>query len=301
MLGYAWQQGLIPLSAASIERAIELNEVAIETNKAAFLWGRRAAVDPARVAELAQPPRALPVSRQLSTTLDELIARRTDFLVDYQSEAWARRYRALVDRVREVEEGLRGITRRGPQPLGELPFTEAVARNFGKLMSYKDEYEVARLYTSGDFLKRVADQFEGDIRLHFHLAPPLLAKRNEQGELVKRRYGPWMFSAFRLLARFKGLRGTAFDPFGYTAERRAERALIDQFERDVLGLVGRLDMGRLPLAIEIAELPQKIRGFGHVKERAMQSCASQRSELLQRFDQLPLSAGRLGASSAAVA
>jgi indolepyruvate ferredoxin oxidoreductase len=275
--------------------------VAIETNKAAFLWGRRAAVDPARVAELAQPPRALPVSRQLSTTLDELIARRTDFLVDYQSEAWARRYRALVDRVREVEEGLRGITRRGPQPLGELPFTEAVARNFGKLMSYKDEYEVARLYTSGDFLKRVADQFEGDIRLHFHLAPPLLAKRNEQGELVKRRYGPWMFSAFRLLARFKGLRGTAFDPFGYTAERRAERALIDQFERDVLGLVGRLDMGRLPLAIEIAELPQKIRGFGHVKERAMQSCASQRSELLQRFDQLPLSAGRLGASSAAVA
>ena len=286
MLGYAWQQGLIPLSSRSIERAIELNEVAIETNKAAFLWGRRAAIDPVEVTRLAAPPESIPVSRQLSRTLDELIARRTDFLFHYQNETWAQRYRALIDRVRVTEEQLLGVSRRTDQPLGELKLTEAVARNLAKLMSYKDEYEVARLYTSGEFVKRVTEQFEGEVRLNFHLAPPLLARRNEKGELVKRRYGPWMMSAFRLLARLKGLRGTAFDPFGYTDERKTERAMIDAYQQRITGLIERLDRTRLGTAVDIASLPERIRGFGHVKERSIEQVQAAERELIVRFDSM---------------
>jgi indolepyruvate ferredoxin oxidoreductase len=286
MLGFAWQKGLIPLTAESIERAIELNEVAIETNKAAFLWGRRAAVDPGQVARLAVPPETIPVSRKLSRSLDEMIARRVDFLADYQNEAWAERYRAFVDRVRAAEEGLLGRARRSDQPLGELALTEAVARNLAKLMSYKDEYEVARLYTSGEFTKRLAEQFEGDFTIHFHLAPPLLARRNEKGELVKRRFGPWMMTAFRVLARMKGLRGTRFDPFARTHERKTERAMIDAYQERVASLLERLDLRRLSTVTELASLPELIRGFGHVKERGVEQFRIRERELLDRLDSL---------------
>jgi indolepyruvate ferredoxin oxidoreductase len=285
MLGYAWQQGLIPLSARAIERAIELNEVSIETNKAAFLWGRRAAVDPDRVSRLATPAETIPVSRQPSRTLDELIARRADFLSDYQDDAWADRYRTFVDRVRDAEERVLGAVRRADEPLGRLQLTEAVARNLAKLMSYKDEYEVARLYASGDFMRRVADQFEGDIRLHFHLAPPLLARRNERGELIKRRYGSWMMHAFKLLSRLKGLRGSAFDPFGYTQERRTERRLIADYERRLSELIAQLDAPRLPLAVELARVPESIRGFGHVKDKSLEDAQRRIRELLERFSE----------------
>jgi len=238
------------------------------------------------VTRLAAPPESIPVSRQLSRTLDELIARRTDFLADYQNEAWAERYRALVARVRVAEERLLGVSRRTDQPLVELALTEAVARNLAKLMSYKDEYEVARLYTSGEFAKQLAEQFEGEVRLHFHLAPPLLARRNEKGELVKRRYGPWMMSAFRLLARFRGLRGTAFDPFGYTDERKTERAMIDAYQQRISSLIERLDRTRLSTAVEIASLPERIRGFGHVKERAIEQVQAVERDLIARFDSM---------------
>jgi indolepyruvate ferredoxin oxidoreductase len=284
MLGYAWQLGLIPLSAASIERAIELNEVAIETNKAAFLWGRRAAVDPDRIQALAQPPRAQAVTHRLSETIDELIARRTDFLAEYQDAAWAEDYRQWVDQVRTVEDRIRGGERRMGQALNERPLTEAVARNLAKLMSYKDEYEVARLYASASFSSRVAEQFEGDIRLKFHLAPPILARRNEKGELVKRAYGPWVMTVFRVLARFKRLRGTPFDLFGRTAERRMERQLIADYRARIESLLPRLTASNLGAAVELAKAPERIRGFGHVKERSVAEFRIDEAERIRQFD-----------------
>ncbi len=275
MLGYAWQLGLVPLSAAAIERAIELNGVAIEQNKAAFAWGRVAAVDPARVEAAAEPTGAPSVSRRLSGSLDELVARRIDELADYQDERYARRYVATIERVKAAERALVGE--------GPLALTEAVARNLFKLMAVKDEYEVARLYTSGAFMARLNERFEGDFRLGFHLAPPLLAKRNTKGELVKREYGPWMFKVFRLLARLRRLRGSALDPFGRSAERRMERRLIADFEADLERLLATLDRERLPLAVRIASLPEEIRGFGHVKERSVKVALARRGQLLEEY------------------
>jgi len=221
-------------------------------------------------------PVLLPVDDlRLSRDLDELIARRERFLTDYQDAAYARRYRELVDRVRATEQA------RVP---GSTALTEAVARYAFKLMAYKDEYEVARLYTSGPFLRRLQQQFEGGYTLRFHLAPPLLADRDEQGRLVKREYGPWMLTAFRWLAKLKFLRGTAFDPFGRTAERRAERQLIDDYFATVGRLLARLDAGNLDLAVEIARIPEQIRGYGHVKEAHLQRALARQAELLARWD-----------------
>ncbi len=276
MLGYAYQKGLIPVSAVAIDRAIELNEVAVEQNRSAFLWGRRAAVDPRRVDEVAAPPKMVPVSRKLSESLDELIARRVDFLTAYQDEAYAKRYMALVDRVRSAETPL------GPA----LPLTEAVARYFFKLMAYKDEYEVARLYSSGQFAQRLGEAFEGDLRLRFHLAPPLFARRNARGELVKSEYGPWVMTAFRWLARLRRLRGTALDPFGRTEERRAERQSVIEYESTMTGIAARLSGENRPLAIEIASVPEHIRGFGHVKVRHMALAREARAQLLARFGEV---------------
>jgi indolepyruvate ferredoxin oxidoreductase len=291
LLGYAWQKGLVPVSARAIDRAIELNDVAVDINRRAFLWGRRAAVDPDQVTALAVPPQALPVSRRRSASLDELIARRVDFLTDYQDEAWARRYLGLVEKVRAAERAL------GPAPAqdipaadasstvdaGQWPLTEAVARYFFKLMSYKDEYEVGRLYAKAGFAERVAEQFEGDFRLRFHLAPPLLAKRNASGQLVKREYGSWMMGAFRLLAGMRRLRGGLLDPFGYTAERRWERRLIDEYESTIAGLLPALDAARRAQAVAIASVPEHIRGFGHVKARHGEAAARLRDDLLERW------------------
>jgi indolepyruvate ferredoxin oxidoreductase len=294
LLGVAWQKGLVPVSARAIDRAIELNEVAVEMNRRAFLWGRYAAVDPDRVASHVAAPQNRPVSRRLSTTLDELIARRVDHLTDYQDDAWARRYLRLVDAVRDAERAI-GPASADPAAAvdgnsaqvdeGSWPLTEAVARYAFRLMSYKDEYEVARLYTHGGFADRLAEQFEGDYRLRFHLAPPLLARRNAAGELLKADYGPWVLSAFRLLAKMRRLRGSWLDPFGHTAERRWERGLIDEYENTVRALLTDLHPGRRALAVAIASVPEHIRGFGHVKARHGEAAARQREELLVRWRQ----------------
>src|SRR5690606_5911894 len=206
MLGVAWQRGLVPVSFEALIRAVELNGAAVEMNKQAFAWGRLAAVDPQAVLEaagLAGPQDA----ERISESLDEMIERRAAFLTDYQDKAYAGRYLALVDTVRQAE------ARKLP---GSTTLTEAVARYYFKLMAYKDEYEVARLYTSCEFRKRIEQQFGGDYRIHFNLAPPLLARRDAEGRLVKKEYGPWVFTVFKLLAKMKGLRGTAFDLFGRT-------------------------------------------------------------------------------------
>ncbi|GAB3768052.1 indolepyruvate ferredoxin oxidoreductase family protein [Ramlibacter monticola] len=271
MLGYAWQKGWIPLARESLLRAIELNEVAVENNKAAFEWGRRAAHDPARVAAVLAPA-AQVVAFRKRETLDDLVARRVEFLTDYQNAAYAAQYRELVERVRAAEA-----------PLGKTTLAETVARGLFRLMAYKDEYEVARLHADTGFREKVASQFEGDFRIHYHLAPPLVAKRNEKGELVKRKFGPGTIHVFRLLARLRGLRGTALDVFGRTEERRTERALIEEYRATVLELLQGLEPGKHALAVQIAGLPEKIRGYGHVKARNLEQVRPQWRELLQQW------------------
>lgn len=219
---------------------------------------------------------------RLSRSLDELIARRAAFLADYQNRSYAKRYTRLVGRVRSAEN------LKAP---GSTALTEAVARSLAKLMAYKDEYEVARLYTHGPFLQRLRDQFEGDIRLRFHLAPPLWAKKDAHGRPIKREYGAWVLPVFRLLAKLRGLRGSAFDPFGRTAERREERRLIGEYEALVEELLAGLDAERLPLAVELASVPERIRGYGHVKQAAIAQARARGRALLARWRQ-PDAAGR---------
>ncbi|MCX7356279.1 MAG: indolepyruvate ferredoxin oxidoreductase family protein, partial [Alphaproteobacteria bacterium] len=274
VLGYAYQKGLLPLSAESILKAIELNAVAVESSKETFAWGRRAAVDMAAVAALARPP-AVVRPRAIAKTLDEAVAKRVEMLTAYQNSAYAERFRALVERVRKAE---------GDRAKGRTGLADAVARYAYKLMAYKDEYEVARLYTDGEFEKLLHEQFEGDYKLVFHMAPPLLSPRDPKtGELQKRKFGPWMFKAFRLMALLKGLRGTPFDIFGYSAERKMERQLIADYERMVDELVAKLDQDNHGIAVEIARIPEQIRGFGHVKEKHLKTAKVREAELLASF------------------
>ena len=274
MVGYAFQKGLIPLAGESIIQAIELNGAAVESNKKAFEWGRRAAVDLAAVERAATPPDARPESHRLSESLDESIGRRMKFLTAYQNAAYAHRYAEFVQRVRETENA---------KVPGSTQLASMVARYLFKLMAYKDEYEVARLYTDTDFLKRVEAQFEGDYRLSLHLAPPLWARPEANGEPRKRTYGPWMLAAMKVLARLKALRGTAFDVFGHSAERRRERALIDEYRATIEELLQSLDAARMPLAAEIAAIPEFIRGYGPVKERHLKDAKAREADLLNRW------------------
>ncbi len=274
MLGYAFQKGLVPLSSEAINRAIELNGAAVKMNQAAFLWGRRAAVDVNAVERLIAPKEEVKSSAALSHSLDEIVQRRVEFLIDYQNAAYADEYRTLVDQVRQAE---------GAKARGLTGLAEAVARYCFKLMAYKDEYEVARLYTESGFQDKIKAQFEGDYKLHFHLAPPLLAKRNESGELTKAEYGPWMFGAFRLLAKLRGLRGTALDIFGYTEERRTERRLIQDYKRVIGEILGRLTPENHALAVQIASIPEEVRGYGHIKTRNLGAAKEKEAKLLADF------------------
>jgi len=274
MLGYAWQKGLVPISEAALHKAIELNAVAVEANKRAFLWGRRAAHDLAAV-ERAATPKDEPQSHHLSQSLDEIVARRVAFLTDYQDAAYAARYRDLVERARQAEAG------RTP---GRSGLAEAVARYYFKLLAYKDEYEVARLFTETGFVEQVKAQFEGDVEVHLHLAPPLLARRDlESGYLQKREYGPWMFRAFKLLARLRRLRGTRLDIFGYSAERRHERQLITDYEALIGELLSGLGHDNHALALELAAIPDNIRGYGHIKEASLAAAKAHQAQLLAAF------------------
>ena len=327
ILGYAWQQGLVPISFEALMRAVELNGAAVQMNQQAFAWGRLAAVDPQAVQQAAGlvrnghtdaertpgplhdlPPgewegnewgataapretgderelRGLPGhggddvaflpldDERLSRSLDELVERRVRFLTEYQDAAYAARYRALVDRVRSAEWDRAGST----------ALTESVARYYFKLLAYKDEYEVARLYTSGEFQRRLQQQFEGDFEVRFHLAPPLFAKKDDQGRLIKQEYGPWMLKAFGLLAKLKFLRGGTFDIFGRTEERRGERQLIADYEQTVALLLDGLSDDRVALAVEIASIPEHIRGYGHVKEAHLHRAKAREAALLAQW------------------
>jgi indolepyruvate ferredoxin oxidoreductase len=277
LVGYAYQLGAIPLSSAAIERAIELNGEAVAMNKAAFHWGRRAAVDRAQVEALATPVAAASSDAQhLSGSFEEAIERRVKFLTDYQNAAYAARYRGRVEKVKAAEAA------RTP---GKSGLADAVARYLFKLMAYKDEYEVARLYTDGSFLAQVADTFEGDkLRFEFHLAPPLLARRDRTTGLPRKMsFGPWLLPAFRLLAKFNFLRGTALDPFGRSLERRTERQLIEDYEAMLDKVVDALTPDNHHLAVGLAAIPEKIRGFGHVKQRHLTAAKADEAALLEQF------------------
>ena len=280
LLGYAWQKGLVPVTHASMLKAIELNGVAVEANRMAFLWGRRAAHDQAAVERFAKPATVTDLPR--ATSLDDLIARRAEFLTAYQDAAYAGRYRKLVDTVRSTEARL-GTTR----------LAEAVARNYFKLLAVKDEYEVARLHSDPAFLEKIAATFEGDYRLNFHLAPPLLAKiEPATGHPRKRAFGPWMLTVFRLLAWLRFLRGGALDLFGRTQERRLERDLITTYEKDIGELLPLLATSNLDTAVELAGLPEVIRGFGHIKLRSAEAAQKRRQELLMALRKPDVAASR---------
>ncbi|MDB5599906.1 MAG: indolepyruvate ferredoxin oxidoreductase [Xanthobacteraceae bacterium] len=277
MLGYAYQLGAIPLSAEAIERAIHMNGEAPDMNVVAFNWGRRVACDPAAVEALIKPaPDAASDARKLSETFDEMVARRVAFLTAYQNAAYAARYRQRVEAVQAAEIS------RAP---GKQGLAEAVARYLFKLMAYKDEYEVARLFADDSFDQQIKAQFAGEnLKVNFHLAPPLLARRDKvTGVPRKITLGPWMRPVFRVLAKLKGLRGTPLDPFGYTQERRTERALIAQYESLLGEIAAKLAPDNHHLAVGLAAIPEKIRGFGHVKARHLTAAKADEAALLGQF------------------
>jgi indolepyruvate ferredoxin oxidoreductase len=274
MLGFAWQKGWIPLQWASLMRAIELNAVAVANNKAAFEWGRRAAVDWPAVQRALNPGQVIAFAPRKTSSLDELVDKRVAYLTAYQNAAYAQQYADVVAQVRVKEAGLGG---------DKLPLSEAVARYLFKLMAYKDEYEVARLHTDTAFLAKVQGMFEGDFRLNYHLAPPLLAKKNAQGELQKIRVGRGMQLAFRLLAPLKVLRGGPLDVFGYTQERREERALVDEYRAALASILPLLTVHNRDAAAAFARVPEHIRGYGHVKARHLVAARLQWAERLAEF------------------
>jgi len=273
LLGFAYQRGLVPVGAQAIGRAIELNGVAVEMNKQAFLWGRRAAQWPQRVAQVAGVHAAGVVEVKGPETLDNLIAARAADLVDYQNAAYAERYRSLVERARTAER---------ERAKGRSGLAEAVARYYYKLLAYKDEYEVARLYTDARFTAALARQFTGDYRLEFHLAPSWLARRDrDSGMPRKRRFGQWILLVFKVLARLRGLRNTPFDPFGYGADRRLARQLLRAYETRIDELLGKLGPDNHALVVEIASIPEGIRGYGHVRVAHAEAAREKEAELLQ--------------------
>ncbi|MEN3147542.1 indolepyruvate ferredoxin oxidoreductase family protein [Neorhizobium sp. IRAMC:178] len=270
LLGHAWQRGLVPISLTAIDKAIELNGTGIAMNRAAFDWGRRAAVNVEAVAREAGVAKTEPKAE----TLEEIVARRIAFLTDYQNAAYAARYAGLVDIAKSAEMRLRGVT----------GFAEAVAKNAFKLMAYKDEYEVARLHRDRSFEKKLSEQFEGDFRIKHHLAPPMIARIDQRtGHPAKIAFGAWIRPAFGVLKKLKFLRGTSFDPFGRTVERRMERKLIADYFSLVTELSEGLDAHGHSIAVELAGLPDMVRGFGHVKLASVRRYEKRRTDLLAKW------------------
>lgn len=278
LVGYALQRGLLPLSAEAVERAIELNGVALEFNKKALLIGRITAVDPARLSEGASDA-LRPSAEAIETSVEGIRAVRSKFLTQYQNALLADRYEKLVSEVTRRESEIYPASR---------TLSEAVARNYFKLLAYKDEYEVARLHSDGSLEQMLNQTFEGDFEIQFSLAPPLLAKPDKHtGEPKKRTFGPWVLKLFKLLARLKVLRGSVLDPFGYTAERKMERRLITDYEMLLARILPVLTKDNHKTAVQLASLPERIRGYGPVKERAVKAAATRQQELEAEFHAPP--------------
>jgi indolepyruvate ferredoxin oxidoreductase len=265
MLGFAYQKGLVPVSAEAIDKAIELNAVSVELNKQAFLWGRRAAHDNAAVERLIKPET---LEAPHCESLDDILTDRMQRLRDYQNPAYALHYR----------EQLEPVIKADSDP--EQRLSKAMARNYYKVLAYKDEYEVARLYSDGSFTRQLAETFAGDYRLEFHLAPSWLCKPDAKtGQPIKRTFGPWMLKAFSVLARFKFLRGSLLDPFGHSEERKQERELIREYEGYLDFVLGHLKVDNYASALELVSLPEQIRGYGHVKQLNLEKARAQAENL----------------------
>ena len=270
MLGFAWQRGLVPVSAEALEQAIDLNGVAVDFNKQAFLWGRRCAHQPEKVMGLISEPKKA-IAPQ---TLDELLADRQQRLQRYQNHAYAQAYLEVMTKLRAAD----------PRAEQTDSVSYAAAKQLFRLMAYKDEYEVARLYSDGEFQRKLAAQFEGDYELRFNLAPPLFSKRDpESGELLKQEYGPWIQPAFKWLAKFKFLRGTALDVFGHTQERKQERQDVADYRSLLDSIVSELQDDNYPVAVELAASVSQLRGYGHVKDRNREQLAKDQAVLLRRL------------------
>lgn len=276
LLGYALQKGLIPVSSDSIEQAITLNNVAIKMNISAFQLGRCAVVDfPLLKKHL---PASKPGNRKL-TDLDEIVQWRVEFLRKYQNLEYAQAYLDFVNQIRKLEAQKLSISE-----TNDLELSRAVAHNFFKLLAYKDEYEVARLYSDKAFLNDLRQQFTGNFKLRFHLAPPLISRKDELTALpIKAVYGQWMLRIFPLLAKLKFLRGTAFDIFGYSQERRQERQLIIDYKRAIEQIVPELNAHNHDSAIAIAQFPEQVRGYGHIKAQSIIQFQQRLQDLLQDF------------------
>jgi indolepyruvate ferredoxin oxidoreductase len=270
MLGFAFQKALIPLPLEAIDEAIRVNGADVDANRRAFAWGRRAAREPLAVEQLLHAE-----DEVAETSLDDLVARRVAFLTAYQDAAYAARYRRLIECVRTADR---------QHGRGDGPLSWAAARGYFRLLAVKDEYEVARLYIDSAFARALARQFSGDVKLRYHLAPPLLTRPDPAtGRIRKQTYGPWVGKLFRLLAAMKGLRGTWLDPFGHTRERRMERALIAEYEATIDTVLGGLDHGNYDIAVELAALPEQMRGYGHVKAANVASAKARQAQLLASF------------------
>jgi indolepyruvate ferredoxin oxidoreductase len=275
LLGYAYQLGRLPVGLGALERAIELNGRAVEMNKRAIAWGRLAAHDRMQVEEAAWPESRGSEQERVDETLEARLERRAKLLEEYQDRAYAQRYVDLVQRVSAREEAQAG---------GGTRLTDAVVRYYFKLLAYKDEYEVARLWTNGDFRRQLAAEFEGRPRIRLHLAPQVFFPKDPESQRARKiSVGPWVLRAFGLLARLKFLRGTPFDPFGWTAHRRLERELVRDYEARIAELLAGLSRDNLDLAVQIASLPEGIRGFGDVKERHLEDVRTKQQELLAAF------------------
>ncbi|RCK50357.1 indolepyruvate ferredoxin oxidoreductase [Thalassospira profundimaris] len=277
MLGVAWQRGLIPITEEALMQAIELNGVAIDMNKQSFYWGRLFAHDPQKVIDVVGPDEKQ--AHPIATTLDDMVAKRKKFLTGYQNAAYARRYESLVTKVAQAEKRLGD---------GQDHLARTVAKYYFKLLAYKDEYEVARLYTDPAFTAKLRKNFTGNYKVKFHLAPPALASKDaETGNLKKQVYGPWMMSAFAVLAKFKFLRGTALDPFGKTHERKTERALITHYEELVDEVLAGLNPDNIRIAGALLALPEQIRGYGHIKDANIAKVKQREEELRNQFHNPP--------------
>jgi indolepyruvate ferredoxin oxidoreductase len=270
LLGYAWQKGWVPLGHEALMRAIELNDVAVAQNIAAFEWGRHCAHHWNVVDALLAPAQVIQFHKPQG--VDALVAKRVAFLTDYQNASYAKRYSDIVLRVKAAEAAFH-----------KTSLSEAVARNLFKLMAYKDEYEVARLHTNTAFLQKIGDMFEGDYTVNYHLAPPIISKTNEKGELQKQKFGPLMLTGFKLLKHFKVLRGTPLDIFGNTEEREMERALIGEYVASIDEVLAKLNADNHALALEIANLPDAVKGFGHVKARNVVAVRSKWDGLMEKW------------------
>jgi indolepyruvate ferredoxin oxidoreductase len=274
LLGIAYQRGGLPLSAEAVEEAVRLNGQATEMNISAFRWGRRAAEDPQFVRDRVNVARDDSATHQLSQTLDEVIDRRRQFLADYQNAAYADRYGRQIARIKKAEETVSGEA---------ADVTEAAARGLFKLMAVKDEYEVGRLYSDGNFAVQLASQFESWDKLEFHMAPPAISQKDDKGHLKKRRFGPWMMTLFAVLASMRRLRGTVIDPFAYQSERRIDRQLLRDYERRVQEVAEKLDLSNREAAARLLDYPESIRGFGHVRAQSISKIQGKLPDLIAAF------------------